>query len=370
MKSTMGIILTECKNYDLKELSSVRPVASVPFGGKYRAIDFALSSMVNSGIINISVITKYNMRSLMDHLGSGKEWDLDRKNRGLFILPASEHPTESCDDILGPLYGNISFLEKSSEKYVLIIQGFAIYNMDFTPMIIQHIETNADITIACRDMSDFSLDERKLLGTVITGENGIITQYSENTQDTGYSFGPMGIFLLGREFLIDLLKGRISKPAETFNDIIAQNAGNLRIYACNFHGYWRPLSNIQLYYRTNMELLNPGVRQELLMNERKIYTKIKDDPPAKYNGDACVRNSIVAEGCIIEGTVENSILFRGVRVEKGAKIKDSLIMQESVIEKNADLQYCILDKEVTVSQGRTLKGEPQYPLVISKKTRV
>ena len=373
MKSTMGIILTGGKCNTLKELSLERSIAAVPFGGKYRAIDFVLSNMVNSGIVNVGVITQYNIRSLMDHLGSGKEWDLDRKNKGLFIFPPylSESGTGWYKGTADSLYRNMSFLERSDEEFVLIGQGYAIYNMDFTPMLKHHIDTNADITVACRDMSDFSLDERKLLGIVNIDENKRIIEFAEKPLNPKHNIGSMGIYIVRRKFLIELLEDSISKGlTELVHDIMVRQIKDLKIYAYKFHGYWRPLSTIQLYYRTNMELLNPKVRYELLMDRRKILTKVKDEPPAKYNAEARVRNSIVADGCIIEGEVENSILFRGVRVMKGAKIKDSLVMQGSVVEHGADLQYCILDKAVTISQDKSLKGDYQWPLIVGKKVHV
>ncbi|HHW22098.1 MAG TPA: glucose-1-phosphate adenylyltransferase subunit GlgD [Clostridiaceae bacterium] len=373
MKSTMGIILTGGKNNRLKELSFERSIAAVPVGGKYRVIDFTLSNMVNSGITNIGVITQYNFRSLMDHLGSGKEWDLDRKNEGLFIFPPylSEYGTGWYKGTADAMYNNITFLQRSDEEFVIIGQGYAIYNMDYEPMLEQHIQTGADITIACRNMSDIPHEELKLLGMIQTDEDGRIIDFMEKPLNPKSILGPMGVYITRRTFLINLLQESAAKGLTEFvHDIIVRQTNNLKIYAYIFNGYWRPLSNIQLYYRANMELLNPKVRQELLMSRRKIYTKVKDEPPAKYNAEAVVRNSIVADGCIIEGTVENSVLFRGVRVMKGAVIKDSLIMQGTVVGQNVNLRYCILDKGVTISDGKTLIGDSEWPLIVGKNVRV
>ncbi len=373
MKSTMGIILTGGMNNKLKELSLERSIAAVPFGGKYRAIDFVLSNMVNSGIINVGVITQYNIRSLMDHLGSGKEWDLDRKNEGLFIFPPylSEFGTGWYKGTADAMYNNITFLERSDEEYVLIGQGYAIYNMDYTPMLEQHIETGADITVCCRDMSDFSIEDQKRMDIVEFDENKRIYNFMEKPLKPKSSIASMGVYIVKRTFLIDLLQDSVSKGYSEFvTDIILRQLDTLKIYAYMFNGYWRPFSTIQLYYRTNMELLNPKVRQELLMDRRKIFTKVKDEPPAKYNSEAKVRNSIIADGCIIEGEVENSVLFRGVRVMKGAKIKDCLIMQGSEVGPDVDMQYCILDKAVKISAGKVLKGDSEWPLIVGKKVKV
>ncbi len=373
MKSAMGIILTGGKNNRLKELSLERSIAAVPFGGKYRAIDFTLSNMVNSGITNIGVLTQYNIRSLMDHLGSGKEWDLDRKNKGLVIFPPylSEFGTGWYKGTADAMYNNLTFLERSDEAFVVIGQGYVIYNMDYRPMLEQHIQSGADITIACRNMCDFSANDQKLLGMVEINNEGRIIDFMEKPLNPKTSMGSMGVYIIRRKLLIEILQESAAKgQAEFVQDIIVRHTQDLKIYASIFNGYWRPLSNIQLYYRTNMELLNPKVRLELLMDRRKIFTKVKDEAPAKYNEEANVRNSIVADGCIIEGDVENSVLFRGVRVMKGAVIKDSLIMQGSVLEQNVNLRHCILDKGVTITAGKTLNGDSEWPLIVGKNVRV
>jgi len=373
MNTMMGVILTGAKNNRLKELSLERSIAAVPVGGEYRAIDFVLSNMVNSGITNIGVLTQYNYRSLMDHLGSGKEWDLDRKNKGLFIFPPylSEFGTGWYKGSADAMYSNLSFFQRSDEEYVLIGHGYAVYNMDFEPMLEQHIQTGADITIACRDMSDISVEDQKMLGLVELNDEGRITDFKEKSVNPKSTIGSMGVYILRRTFLIDLLQDSAAKGLTDFvYDIIIRQTDNLKIHAYMFNGYWRPLNSIQLYYRTNMELLNPKVRQELLMDRRKIYTKVKDEPPAKYNEEANVHNSIVADGCIIEGTVENSILFRGVRVMKGVVIKNSLILQGTTVERNAHLNYCILDKGVTITEGKTLNGDVEWPLIVGKNVKV
>lgn len=373
MKSTMGIILTGGKNNRLKELSLERSIAAVPIGGKYRIIDFTLSNMVNSGITNVGVLTQYNYRSLMDHLGSGKEWDLDRKTEGLFIFPPylSEYGTGWYKGTADAMYNNITFLYRSDDEYVLIAQGYAIYNMDYTPMLERHINTNADITVACRNMDDLTCEDQNQLGMVQLDEDGRIIDFMEKPPNPKSSIGSLGIYIIKRDFLIELLEESAAKGLTEFvQDIIVRRTDTLKIYSYMFNGYWRPLSSIQLYYKTNMELLNPKVRQELLVGRNKIYTKVKDEPPAKYNAEANVHNSIVADGCIIEGTVENSILFRGVRVMKGAYIKDSLVMQGAVVGANSNLRYCILDKGVTISEGKALNGDSQWPLIVGKNVTV
>lgn len=373
MKRAMGIILTGGKNNRLKELSVERSIAAIPFGGKYRAIDFTLSNMVNSGIVNVGVLTQYSIRSLIDHLDSGKEWDLDRKNEGLRIFPPylSETGNGWYKGSADAIYNNLIFLERSDEEFVLIANGYAIYNMDYAPMLEQHVDKDADITIACRALNDLTENDKKTLGIVeIDGDSRIVDFREKPLNPTG-NLGSMGIYIMKRKFLIELLQDSAAKGyTDLVRDIIMRNIDTLRIYAYIFNGYWRPLNSIQLYYRANMDLLDPRIRRELLMDRRKIYTKVKDEAPAKYNEEAQVKNSIIADGCIIEGTVENCILHRGVRIMKGAHIRNSIIMQGSTIGESAQLNYCILDKGVVITTGKTLNGDQEWPLIVGKKITV
>jgi len=369
VKRAMGIILTGGKNNRLKELSLERSIAAVPFGGKYRAIDFTLSNMVNFGIVNVGVMTQYSIRSLIDHLGSGKEWDLDRKTDGLRIFPPylSENGTGWYKGSADAIYNNLTFLERSDEEFVLIANGYAIYNMDYGPMLEQHVDKDADITIACRALDDLAENDRKSLGILEIDQDSRIVDFKEKPLNPSGNLGSMGIYILKRKFLIELLQDSAAKGyTDLVKDIIIRSLDSMRIYAYTFTGYWRPLNSIQLYYRANMDLLDPRIRRELLMDRRKIYTKVKDEAPAKYNEEACVKNSIVADGCIIEGTVENSILNRGVRIGKEAHIKNSIIMQGSTVEAGAQLNYCILDKGVIITTGKTLNGDQEWPLIVGK----
>jgi len=373
MYNMMGIILTGGKNNRLKELSAGRSISAVPFGGKYRAIDFALSNMINSGIRNVGIPTQYNFHSLMDHLGSGKEWDLDRKNDGLFILPPylSEYGTGWYKGNADAMYSNLTFLNRSNEEFVLINQGYAIYNMNYTDMLKQHVDKDADITIACRHMKDFPKEYLCNLGIVETDSEMRIIDMQEKPLNPKSDFASMGVYIIKRKLLISLLEESAAHGYYEFvRDILVKKVNELRLYAYEFTGYWRPLCNIQLYYMANMELLDPAVRYELFEKNGRIFTKVKDEPPAKYNDEAVVRNSIVADGCIIEGHVENSILFRGVKVKRGAVIKDSIVMQDSVICENAMLDCCILDKSVIITAEKQLKGGKNWPLIVGKNVVV
>jgi glucose-1-phosphate adenylyltransferase len=373
MKNVMGIILTGGKHLNLNELTAKRTISAIPVGGKYRAIDFALSNMVNSGITNIGIITQYSFRSLMDHLGSGREWDLDRKNDGLFIFP----PSFSGDDSgwyrgsADAIYKNLTFLKRSNEEYVVIAQGNCVYKMLFDDMLEYHKSKGADITIAYRDMTDFLPEELAQLGIMELDSDGRVVDLQEKPMTPGSCNGSMAIYIMKREFLISLLKESSAHGNyDLVKDIFVKKYDKLKIYGYKFGGYWRNMSTIQMYYRCNMELLNAEINRELFLENGKVYTKVKDETPAKYNDEADVRNSIVADGCIIEGTVENCVLFRGVTVKKGALVKDSIIMQGSFIEEDTSLQYAILDKNVALTRGRFLKGEPNWPIIVGKNVVV
>jgi glucose-1-phosphate adenylyltransferase len=372
MKNVMGIILSGGRSTKLKELSTMRSTPAVPVGGKYRAIDFILSNLVNSGITNVGVITQYNFRSLMDHLGSGKEWDLDRKNDGLFVFPPflSDENSGWYRGSADSMYNNLTFLKRSNEEYVIISQGNCIYTTTFDDMLKEHKENDADITIAYREMNDVPIEELSNMGILQVDSNQRVIDFQEKPMHPNTLYASLGTYMIRRELLISLLEESVAHGYYDFVlDIIIKMLPKLRVYGYKFNGYWRSISSVQMFYKCNMELLNPEISKKLL-NSAKIYTKVKDEAPAKFNEEAEVKNSIIADGCIIEGTVENSVLFRGVTVKKGAVVKDSIIMQGSIIEENSSLSYAILDKSVILSKGRCLKGEENWPIIIGKNVIV
>lgn len=373
MKNTMGIILTGGKNQRLKELSAIRSTSAVPVAGKYRPIDFVLSNMVNSGITNVGVLTQYSFRSLMDHLGSGKEWDLDRRNGGLFIFP----PYLSGEDSgwykgsADAMHSNLTFLKRSFEEYVLIAQGSCIYKTMFDEMLDYHISKGADITIAYREMNDIRSEDLVNLGILRVDEDGRIYDFQEKPLHPKTRDGSMGTYLLKRELLMSLLEECAAHGDYDFvKDVLIKKLNSLRIYGYKFNGYWRNMSSIQMYYRCNMEVLNPEIRRQLFIEKGKIYTKVKDESPAKYNEEAEVKNSIIADGCIIEGSVENCVLFRGVEIKRGATLKNSIVMQGSVIGEGASVEYAVMDKNVVLTKNKNIKGDQNWPIIISKNVVV
>lgn len=373
MNNTMGIIITGGRNERMKEIAAKRSVAAIPVGGKYRAIDFVLSNMVNSGIDKVGVVTQYSFRSLMDHLGSGKEWDLDRRNDGLFVFPPylAGDNTGWYRGSADGMYSNMTFLKRSLQEYVIIATGNCVYKMVYDDLLAYHIEKGADMTVVYRNMSDLDEDEIKTLGTIELDGESRITDFHEKSVNPKTQIASMGVYILKRTLLISLLEDSAAHGHYDFvKDIIIRKIHDIKIVGYPFVGYWRSLSSIPLFYRCNMELLDPKVRQELFDEGGRIFTKVKDETPAKYNEEAEVRNSIVADGCIIEGTIINSVVFRGVVIKKGAVVKDSIIMQGSVIEEDVHLEYVILDKEVVVTRGKSLKGELEYPIIVGKSALI
>jgi glucose-1-phosphate adenylyltransferase len=373
MRSLMGVILTGCKKPGLKELAEIRSASAIPVGGKYRAIDFPLSSMVNSGIRNVAIITQYSYRSLMDHLGSGKEWDLDRRKDGLFIFP----PSAGNDDTgwyrgsADAMYKNIMYFSRSYEDFVVIAQGNCVYNMNFSSALDFHIKKKADVTLLYRNMNDYSADELRQLGIVKVDSESRIIDLQEKPENPETTDGSLGIYIIERRLLIYMLEKSAARGQYDFvKDILTGNLDSLRVYGYRYRGYWRSLNTVETYYKCNMEMLDPGLIYALFVRNGKIFTKVKDETPAKYNEEARVSNSIIADGCIIDGTVENSVLFRGVTVKRGARIKDSIIMQGSVVEEGASLEGVILDKNVMITKHRQLKGEGSWPVTVSKNAVV
>lgn len=265
------------------------------------------------------------------------------------------------------MYHNITFLKRSYEEYVLVAQGNCVYKMLFDDMLDYHIKKNADITIAYRDMSDFPREELSFMGVMTMDENGRVVDFKEKHKNPESTICSMGIYILRRELLIALLEECNSHGKYDFvKDVIINKLPTLNIYGYKFEGYWRNLNSINAYYRINMEMLNPEIRYQLFEQHGKVYTKVKDEPPAKYNEEAEVRNSIIADGCIIEGTVINSVLFRGVTIKRNAVVKDCIIMQDSVIEEDVDIESLIIDKNVYLSKGIRLKGMANFPITIGK----
>lgn len=364
----MGIInLSEAEEY-LGELSRTRPLAAVPFAGRYRLIDFVLSNMVNSGISNVGIFIQHKYRSLMDHLRSGKEWDLARKRDGLFILPPaySKNPMQIHRGDVENFYSNLDYLCKSRQKYVVVAGPEMVSNLDYRQALDFHKNTGAEVTVLYTRANCTTHD--CVRSTVVEmGEDGQVLdmkEYKESGQCQNIS---MKTFIMERKVLIELVNDCIARGDSDFiKHCIIKNITKLKVRGYHYQGYVARISSLRSYFQHSMELLSPHVWKELFFKSGLIYTKVKDEPPAKYMLDADVKNSLISTGCYIEGRVENSILFRGVKVQKGAYIKNSIIMQNGQVCSGVVLENVICDKDVKITANKQFKGECNYPIIVKK----
>ncbi len=367
--NVMGIIFSNMHEELIRELTDNRTMGSVPFGGRYRLIDFTLSNMVNSGINRVGVITKRNYQSLMDHLGSGKPWDLSRRRDGLFILPPFGSSSGEFTNRIETLYAIGEFIKRSKEEYVLISDCDVVCNIDYQKVISNHIKNAADITIIYRrGKIPPKVDEPIVLS--LDNENHIKDVYVKPKIDGECSYG-INMFLLKRELLLKLIAECMSRNEVNFNrDLIQNNVKNYNMIGYEFEGFARVITSINSYFEANMSLRVQDVRDQLFDVDNPIYTKVRDDMSTKYGLEAEAKNSLIANGCIIEGKVENSVIFRGVKIGKGARVSNCVLMQDTVIGENCNISYVISDKDVIIKEDRTLMGFQSYPVYISKASMV
>lgn len=364
-----GIIFSNVHDELVRELTDKRTMGSVPFGGRYRLIDFTLSNMVNSGINRVGVIAKRNYQSLMNHLGSGKEWDLSRRHDGLFILPPFGNSSLEFRNRIESLYATSNFLKKSNEEYVLLSDCDVVCNIDFKEVINNHMKNNVDITLIYkRGKLPENPDEQMVLSLDANGKIRDILIDPKIEDECSYA---INIFLIKKNMLLELVSECISKNQISFErDIIQKNVDRYKIYGYEARGFTEVITSIGSYFEANMELMSPKIRRTLFCYNRPIYTKIRDDMPSKYGLGASINNSLIANGCIIDGEVTNSVLFRGVHIGKGVKVSNCVIMQDTVIEEGCKLDYVISDKDVVVKNSRELKGFKSYPMYINKASVV
>ena len=373
--SALGIVFPNSYDATIAELVNVRLMASIPFASRYRLIDFMLSSMTNCDIDNISLIVNNNYHSLMDHLGSGREWDLVRKNGGLNIFPPhAEKTSKHYTGRVAAIASLLDFLRDQKENYVVMADTNYAINFDFKDMIEKHIETGADVTIAYNEQ-EVPEGYRQLPNDqgfyyTFAIDNGRIKKIYVNTEDAGIQNLSMNIFVVKRELLIDLINTAFVRGQKYFErDVLLNQLDVLNVQAYKYEGYIARITNIKSYFDENMKLLD-DYNSDALFAPAPVYTKIRDDNPTRYISGAKAENVMVADGCIIEGEVENSVLFRGVRIAKGAKVKNCVLMQDTVVEAGADIEYLITDKEVTITAGKSMKGTDSYPVYIGKKCSV
>lgn len=365
----MGIVFGNTHDNLLGDMTKDRAISSIPFGGRYRLIDFTLSNLVNADVTRVAVITDTNYKSLMDHLGSGKSWDLARRHGGLYIMPPYGHSdTGRNADKIHAIYSIIGFLNHHEEEYVALCDGDTLSNINLKEMLARHIETKAEITLAYHSGAAPLGDNDVLKLTV--NESGRVNDavIAQNGEQCNYWIGTA---ILRKDILIRLIERAASRGYTNISfDIIMRGINDLDIYGYKLNTYAVVIDSMPTYIKANTDLLCREVRSELLNPERPIYTKVKNDMPAKYGLNAKVKNSLIADGCIIEGEVENSILFRGVKIGKGTVVKNCILMQGTNAGENVNIEYVCTDKNVTISDGRTLSGTENYTVYIRKGSAV
>ena len=375
-KKALGLIFPNSYDNWVPELVNVRLMASIPFASRYRMVDFVLSSMANSGIDNISVIVKKNYHSLMDHLGSGREWDLVRKHGGLNIFPPfMESDSRAYLGRAGALANTLDFLRSQKEKYVVMTDSNIAVNFDFSKMIDAHIESGADITVAYSEQelpANFLYHEANDRDHYYTLNinNGRVEKILINAKDKGVQNFSMNMYVVERELLINLINEASLRGNEYFErDVLIPQLSKLNVQAYKYEGYLARITGMKSYFDENMKLLD-DYNVDALFEGAPIYTKIRDDNPTRYIDGAKVKNTMAADGCVIEGEVENCVLFRGVKIAKGAVVKNCVLMQDTVVEAGANVEYTITDKDVVITAGKELKGNDSFPVYIPKFHKV
>ena len=369
-----GIIFSNLHDNDITELTRQRTMASIPFACRYRFIDFALSNMVNSGITNISVIARYNYHSLMDHIGNGKDWDLARRTGGIKILPPyitayANGSNNLYNTRLEALKSVIHSINHIEEDLVVFSDCDVICNIDIEKLVKYHLDANADITLVVKNAPhDDVFTDTSII--VESDENNQITDIYKSTPATkGNVDACLYIWVMKKDLLLKVMSDAIAHDYTSFShDIIAKNIGNLNMQVYRYTDFSATIESFEKYFQTSMELLkNEDVRNSLFgVSDRPIYTKVRNSPPTMYSKGSCVSNSLIADGCIIEGEVDNCILFRGVKVGHGAVVKNSILFQDTVVSDNVYLNCVVTDKNAVIRDGRVLSGHETMPIYIEK----
>ncbi|MDL2323896.1 glucose-1-phosphate adenylyltransferase subunit GlgD [Ruminococcaceae bacterium OttesenSCG-928-A16] len=365
--NAMGIIFANMHDENIPELIARRTMASAPFAGRYRMIDFVLSGMSVAGMQNIGVVVRNNYQSLMDHLGNGREWDLSRKRGGLAIFPPGAQGAGNGSQGRIEALGNvIDYLSFNKEELVVMSDCDIACDLDYAALIKEHSASGADVTVVYEKapIKDSLLEDNI---TYVLGQDGYVSEIRVNDYKKGMQNLSMSVYIIERELLLNVLKDAIVRGYESFEkDILARNLTILKVRGYEYTGYRARISDMRSYFDENLRLLEHENLKALFPKERQVYTKVRDEAPVRYAIGSQVTNCIVADGCIIEGEVENSVLFRGVRVGKGVKIKNCVIMQGTVIEPGAQMENVVTDKNVKVCEGVSLRGAKGFPVFVGK----
>ena len=365
----VGIILAGGNNNRMRELSNKRAIAAMPMAGSYRSIDFSLSNMTNSHIQKVAVLTQYNARSLNEHLSSSKWWDFGRKQGGLFLFPPTITSKNSWwyRGTADAIYQNLSWLRKSHEPYVVIASGDGIYKLDFNRVLEYHIAKRADVTVVCTECRD---DDLSRFGVLKMNEDCRIEEFDEKPMVSRSNVISTGIYVLRRRQLIEMIEKCAQEDRADFvKDILIRYKDLKRIYGYKINTYWSNISTVESYYQTNMDFLRPEIRDYFFHQGQAVYTKVDDNPPAKFNPGCQVRNSLVASGCIINGTIENSVIFKKVFVGNNCYIRNSIILNDVYIGDNTHIENCVVESRDTIRANSYHCGENGIKVVVEKNER-
>ncbi|MCM1132291.1 MAG: glucose-1-phosphate adenylyltransferase subunit GlgD [Ruminococcus flavefaciens] len=367
--NVLGLIFASMHDSYISELTKQRTMGSIPFGGRYRLIDFPLSNFVNSGVTEVGVITKSNYGSLLDHLGSGRDWDLARKKGGLHLLPPYSQAGGIYEGRLDALNNIWSFVEHSKAKYVILSNCDVVATIDFNDVLKQHTKSEADITLVY-SKAHYNSSENKCATILQFGEDNTVNEVLVNPEMSGDCNQWLEMLIISKELLRKIVMEAKSKNVHSFTREILQNKNReYKIMGYEHKDVFVRIDSINNYYLASKLLLNADTRNALFNPARPVYTKVGDNAPAKYGLDSKIKNSLIADGCMIEGTVENSIVFRGVKVGKGTVVKDSILMQGTVIGNNCTVSSIITDKNVEVQDDKILTGSETSPYYLQKNAK-
>jgi len=366
----IGIILAGGSNHRMDVLSQKRAVCAMPIAGSYRSIDFTLSNMSNSHIQKVAVLTQYNAGSLNEHLNSSKWWDFGRKQGGLYVLT----PAVTADNsnwyrgTADAIYQNLSFLKKSHEPYVVIANGDCVYKMDFNKVLEYHIDKKADITVVCAKVPEGSAIER--YGTITLNDDNRIEEFEEKPLQAKSNIVSCGVYVIRRRQLIEMIEKSAQEDRYDFvRDILIRYKDIKRIYGYQTKDYWRNIAAVEDYFNTNMDFLNKDVRDYFFRGYPDIYSKVDDLPPAKYNPGASIKNSLVSSGCIINGFIQDSVIFKKSYVGNNTSIKNSIILNDVYIADNVTIENCIIESHSTIKAGSYYKGDNGVKIVVERNER-
>ncbi|MCR4617828.1 MAG: glucose-1-phosphate adenylyltransferase subunit GlgD [Lachnospiraceae bacterium] len=366
----IGIILAGGSNHRMDVLSQKRAVCAMPIAGSYRSIDFTLSNMSNSHIQKVAVLTQYNAGSLNEHLNSSKWWDFGRKQGGLYVLTPAVTAENSnwYRGTADAIYQNLSFLKKSHEPYVVIANGDCVYKMDFNKVLEYHIDKKADITVVCSELPEGSAIER--YGTITMNDDNRIEEFEEKPLQAKSSIVSCGVYVIRRRQLIEMIEKSAQEDRYDFvRDILIRYKDIKRIYGYKTTEYWRNIAAVDDYFNTNMDFLKKEVRDYFFRSHPDIYSKVDDLPPAKYNPGAAINNSLVSSGCIVNGVIEDSVIFKKSYIGNNTTIKNSIILNDVYIADNVTIENCIIESHSTIKAGSYYKGDNGVKIVVERNER-